>query len=115
MWSSLVELVRATIFTGSHLLGGSLGASILVVSTLVRLALLPLTLRSARYARAQQARLARLKPQLERLQKRYQSDPRRLWAETQALYRKHEVRPIDGTSLASFAIQLPLLGGLYSA
>jgi YidC/Oxa1 family membrane protein insertase len=115
VWTSLVDLVRATIFGGSHLLGGSLGASVIVVSTVVRLALLPLLLRSARHARAQQLKLAELKPQLERLRKRYQSDPRRLVAETQALYKQHGIRLMSGSSLASAAIQLPLLGALFSA
>lgn len=115
MWTSLVDLVRATIFGGSHLLGGSLGASVIVVSTVVRLALLPLLLRSARHARVQQLKLAELKPQLERLRKRYQSDPRRLVAETQALYRQYGIRLMSGSSLASAAIQLPLLGALFSA
>src|SRR5262245_42224886 len=89
MWASLVDLVRATIFAGSHLLGGSLGASIIVVSTVVRLAVLPLLLRSARHARIQQTKVAELQPQVERLRKRYQADPRRLFTETQALYRQH--------------------------
>jgi YidC/Oxa1 family membrane protein insertase len=115
VWTSLVDLVRATIFGGSHLLGGSLGASVIVVSTVVRLALLPILLRSARHARAQQLKLAELKPQLERLRKRYQSDPRRLVAETQALYKQHGIRLMSGSSLASAAIQLPLLGALFSA
>lgn len=115
MWASLVDLVRATIFAGAHLLGGSLGASVIVVSTLVRLALLPLLLRSARHARIQQAKLAELRPLLERLRRRYQSDPRRLAVETQALYREHGVRLMTGSSVASAAIQLPLLGALFSA
>jgi membrane protein insertase Oxa1/YidC/SpoIIIJ len=49
------------------------------------------------------------------LRKRYQSDPRRLVAETQALYKQHGIRLMSGSSLASAAIQLPLLGALFSA
>jgi YidC/Oxa1 family membrane protein insertase len=115
MWDAFVELVRETIFAGSHVLGGSLGASIIVISTLVRLALLPLALRAARHARAQQARLAALRPQLERLKRRYQANPQQLFAETQRLYRKHGIRLLSPGSLASAAIQIPLLGALFSA
>jgi YidC/Oxa1 family membrane protein insertase len=115
MWDTLVELVRATIFAGSQVLGGSLGTSIVVISTLVRLALLPLVLRAARHARLQQAKLAELRPQLERLKTRYKSDPRRMIAETQALYRKHDIRLMSASSLASAAIQIPLLGALFAA
>jgi YidC/Oxa1 family membrane protein insertase len=115
MWASLVELVRASIFTGAHLLGGSIGASVVLVSTLVRLALMPLVLRAARHARAQQAILAGLAPQLEAIKKKYRADPPRLFEETQALYRKHGVRLLTLESIASVAVQLPLLGALFSA
>jgi YidC/Oxa1 family membrane protein insertase len=115
VWSSLVELVRATIFAGSHALGGSLGASIVVVSALLRLALLPSMLRAARQARAQQMKLQELKPMLERLKRRYDSDPKRLFEETQQLYRKHGVQLLSGRGLLAAAIQLPLLGALFSA
>jgi YidC/Oxa1 family membrane protein insertase len=115
MWTGLVDLVRAAIFAGTHVVGGSLGASIMLVSAVVRLALLPLTLRSARYARAQQEKIARLQPELERLQRRFKSDSARLLAETRALHRRHDIAMANGATFASFAIQLPLLGALFSA
>ena len=115
MWEAFVDVVRATIFAGSHLLNGSLGASIVVVSTLARLALLPLAIRAARHARINQAKLLALKPQLDRIQRRYGQDPRRLIGETQALYRKHDVQLLGPSGFASFAVQMPLLGALFAA
>lgn len=115
MWTAFVDLIRATIFAGSHLLNGSLGASVILVTAMLRLALVPLTLRAARHARAQQARLAAIKPQLDRLQKRYADDPAQLMAKTSALYRKNDVEMLPATSMVSGAIQLPLLGGLFAA
>jgi YidC/Oxa1 family membrane protein insertase len=115
MWAGFVDLIRATIFAGSHLLNGSLGASIIVVSTIVRLALLPLMLRTARQAREQQRRLAEIKPQLERLKKRYESDPVQLMTRTKALYRENDIQLLPGSSMVSAAIQLPLFGGLFAA
>src|SRR3954468_5413222 len=115
MWTALVDLVRATIFAGTHLVGGSLGAAVILVSAAVRLALLPLVLRNARHARLQQAKLEELRPQLERLKVRFKSDPLRLLEETQALYRAHGVRTITSLTFASAAIQVPLLGALFSA
>src|SRR5215210_3452852 len=108
MWTQFVDLVRATIFSGTHLLGGSLGASIFVISALVRLAMLPLVLRNARLARQQQVKLAALQPQLDRLRERFKSDPKRLWAETRVLHRKHGIQLATPASVASLAIQLPL-------
>jgi YidC/Oxa1 family membrane protein insertase len=115
MWEGFVDLVRATIFAGTHLFNGSLGASIFGVSALVRLVILPLTLRAARLAQRQQAALARLKPQLDRLQSRYKSDPVRLMTETQALQRANGIRMMPRESVVSALIQLPLLGGLFAA
>jgi YidC/Oxa1 family membrane protein insertase len=115
MWEAVVDLIRATIFAGSHLLNGSLGASIFCVSVLVRLALLPLTIRSARLAQAQQAKLAQLKPQLDRLQARHKAEPARLWKETQELQRANGIEIMPRGSLVSSLIQWPLLGGLFAA
>jgi membrane protein insertase Oxa1/YidC/SpoIIIJ len=56
-WAVFVDLVRAAIFAGAHLLGGSVGAGIFAVSLAVRLALLPITLRAARQMRAERQRI----------------------------------------------------------
>ena len=115
MWDSFVELLRASIFSAAHLCGGSLGGGIFLVSAGVRLALLPLTLRLARNARTQQARIAALRPQLEALQRLHAGDPRRLATETHALYRQHDVRLVSPANLAGIAIQIPILSGLFAA
>ena len=44
-WLLVVDLFRAVLFSVAHVTGGSLGASILVVSTVLRIALLPITIR----------------------------------------------------------------------
>jgi YidC/Oxa1 family membrane protein insertase len=115
MWSAFVELIRMTIFGAAHVCGGSLGAGILAVSVVARLALLPLTLRIARQARAQQARLAALKPEIERLQRRYAKDPAGLMRETRALYEKNGIRLVSSAGLIGILVQLPLLSGLFAA
>lgn len=115
MWTDIVELVRASIFAGAHLVGGSLGASVLLVSTLVRLAMMPLVLKAARHARAQQKIIAGLAPQLEAIRKRHRADPARVMQETRALYGRSGVCLMSPASIASLAIQLPLLGALFEA
>ena len=115
MWSAFVELIRMTIFTAAHVCGGSLGAGILAVSVAMRLALLPVTLRIARQARAQQARLAALKPEIERLQQRHAKDPARLIRETQTLYAANGIRLLSPGGLIGLLVQLPLLSGLFAA
>src|SRR2546430_4564966 len=94
MHLGLADLFRAAIFAAAHVFAGSLGAGIVAVSLGVRLALLPLTIRLARRALAQQAILARLQPELQRLQARYGNDPAARWRRTQALYRRGGRRPV---------------------
>src|SRR5689334_22937741 len=46
-WSSFLDLIRVVLFSLGHVCGGSLGGGIIMLSLLVRLALLPLTFRLA--------------------------------------------------------------------
>jgi YidC/Oxa1 family membrane protein insertase len=115
MWESLVELVRIGIVSVAQVCGGSLGSAVILVSVGVRLALLPLTLRIARQARTQQERLAKLRPAVELLQKRYAKDPAKLWQETQVLYRTHDIRFFTPSGMVSLLVQMPLFGALFSA
>jgi YidC/Oxa1 family membrane protein insertase len=115
MWAAFVEVLRAAIFSAAHVCGGSLGGGILLVSAVVRIALLPLTLKLARSAREQQAKLAALKPELDALQRRYASDPRRVMREVRALQAQNGIKMFTPAMVLSFAIQSPLLGGLFAA
>lgn len=115
MWEATVELLRLLIVSVASICAGSLGAAILLVSFGMRLALLPLTLRLAREARARQQRMAALRPELERLRRRYANDPARLWRETQALHERHGIRLFTPTGMLGLAVQLPLFAALFAA
>jgi YidC/Oxa1 family membrane protein insertase len=115
MWDGFVELVRLTIFSAAHLCAGSLGGSVLLVAFALRLALLPLSLRLARQARANQARLSALRPALEALQRRHAAEPARLLSETRALYRRHGIRLVAPGNFLGLLVQLPVLGALFAA
>lgn len=62
-WTAVVDLVRAGIFAGAHLMGGSVGAGILALSFAIRVALVPITIRAARQLRDRPAELKKLKGQ----------------------------------------------------
>lgn len=115
MWDSLGEILRVLIFSVAHVCAGSLGSGVILVSTGIRLALLPLSLRAARHARAQQAKLLALKPRLDMLQRRHASDPARLFTETRKLQAEHGIRLMPGGGVLSLLIQLPVLGALFTA
>jgi YidC/Oxa1 family membrane protein insertase len=114
MWAGFVELIRVTIFAAAHLCAGSLGAGILGVSIVMRLAILPLTLRLARQARLQQARLAALQPEIEAIQRRCANDPARRMRQTQQLYAANGIRP-SPSGILGLLVQLPLVGGVFAA
>lgn len=111
----LVDLFRGLLFAVAHVTGGSLGASILVVSTVIRIALLPLTIRMARRARAHQEILQRLQPELERIRRRHASDQQRMIEETVALHRRHGVGLLPRGTLGAMLVQAPIYGALYRA
>ena len=114
-WSDLIDLLRAAILSVAQVCNGSIGVAVILVSFAIRLALLPLTLRLARRGREHQRRLLDLKPELERIQRRYANDPARLWRETAAVYRKHDVSPFDVRGMFGGLAQAPVFIALYSA
>ncbi|HEY6306191.1 MAG TPA: YidC/Oxa1 family membrane protein insertase [Candidatus Angelobacter sp.] len=114
-WDALVGLLAALLCTLAQMYGGNLGLAIITVSVITRLALLPLTLRMARHAQAQQKILHSLRDNIARLRKRYRADPKQLAEKLAELYRANGVKPVDGGSLAGGAVQALVGTGLYSA
>ena len=115
MWDAFIELIRALIFAVAHACGGSIGGSIALVSFAVRILLIPLSLRVMQRAREKQAVLERLKPQIARIERRYGKDSASVATETLALYRQNGIGMFDRLTLVSFAVQAPLLCGLFAA
>jgi YidC/Oxa1 family membrane protein insertase len=114
-WSFVVGAVRAAVFAAAHLCGNSIGSGILAVSAVVRLALLPMTLRAARHAMAHQARIAELKPALDRLRAVHGTDRAALAEATMELYRKHGIAAVPRGTVTATLIQLPIGAALYQA
>ena len=81
----------------SELFGSNYGLGIIVVTILIRLAILPLMIQQTRNSKAMQA----LQPELQKLR------------ETMLLFQKHGVNPLAGC-LPLF-IQMPILIGFYHA
>jgi YidC/Oxa1 family membrane protein insertase len=114
-WLSFIELLRVVLFALAHVCGGSLGGGILVLSLIVRLALLPLTLRIAIKAHAYQAIIRTIQPRLEALQKRHAKNPAKLAIETRELYAANGIGAAPKGTFAGTLIQLPLGVGVYQA
>src|ERR671928_1336646 len=80
--------------------GASWGLSIILLTIVVRAALLPLAVKQFRSMQA----LQRIAPQLKQLQEKYKDDKQRLQQETMKFYQENKVNP--------FASCLPLLAQL---
>jgi YidC/Oxa1 family membrane protein insertase len=113
LWSPFLDLLRAALFALAHVCGGSLGGGIVVLSLIVRLALLPLTYRLALRTREYHALLQRLAPQLTALRERHAANPLQLAQATRALYAANGIGAAPKGTLLSALVQMPIGAGLY--
>lgn len=93
--------------------GGSFGLSIILVTLIIRLAILPLMIKQTKSSKAMQA----LQPEMAALKEKYsskdQQTQQKLQQETMALFSKHGVNPLAGCF--PLLIQMPILIGFYHA
>lgn len=71
---------------------GSWGLAILAATILIRLVVLPLTLKQMKSSRAMQV----LQPEMKKLQEKYKNNQQKLQEETMKLFQKHNVNPWPG-------------------
>ncbi|NSL52356.1 YidC family membrane integrase SpoIIIJ [Calidifontibacillus erzurumensis] len=97
----------------ANMFGENYGLSIIIVTIIIRLAILPLMIKQTQNSKAMQA----IQPELKALQQKYASkDPKtqqKLQQETMALFQKHGVNPLAGC--LPLLIQMPILIGFYHA
>jgi YidC/Oxa1 family membrane protein insertase len=107
-WSQFVDLIAAGLsFIANYT--GSAGLAIIVFTILLRVVLLPLTVKSIRSASSMQI----LQPKIKELQKRYGDDKAKLQAEQMKLYQEHGINPLSGC--LPMLLQIPIFFGLYFA
>jgi YidC/Oxa1 family membrane protein insertase len=97
----------------THFLDGSLGWAIVSLSLVVRIALLPLAIRSARRSKRHQALLKVMQPHIDDLKQRHEKNPEKMMAELKKLYQKHEFTPFDAKTILPILVQLPVGMMLY--
>lgn len=84
------------------------GLSIIILTILLRAAIWPLYNRSNRTMK----RMAKLKPEMDKMKEKFSDDPQKMNQEMMKLYRTYGVNPLGGC-LPMFA-QLPIFFGFYS-
>ena len=115
LWDQAVDVLRESMMAYAFLFNGNLGAGILAVTLLARLALMPITIRFARLAAAHQAVMRRIQPELDALKKRHSNDPRRLNEEMQNVFAREGVSPVPLVGCLGALAPAPGLIALYSA
>ncbi len=109
----IVYPLSLLIVKAADLVGGSFGISIILVTIIIRLAILPLMIKQTRSSKAMQA----VQPEMAALKEKYkskdQATQQKLQQETMALFQKHGVNPLAGCF--PLIIQMPILIGFYHA
>jgi YidC/Oxa1 family membrane protein insertase len=103
----------------AELFNGNYGLSIILVTLIIRLALMPLMLRQYKNQMAMKEKMDVLKPEMDVIQAKMKTekDPKKkqeLQAEMMGLYKKHGVNPLNMGCLP-LLIQMPILTGFYYA
>lgn len=114
-WNGFVAVITQWLEALAHGLGGSYGLAIIVMALVVRLGLLPWTLRAAEQGWHQRQKMEALKPRLEQLAKRHADDPMAHAGAMRALYREHGIGANLGGGLLTALVQAPLGLGVYNA
>src|SRR5919198_5180810 len=104
----LIDAAEAVmVFIHEHVVGGSWGLSIIGLTVVVRVILLPLTLKQFKSMQA----LQRLQPEIKALQQKYKEDKQRLNQEMMKFYQENKVNPLG--SCLPLAAQMPIFLALF--
>lgn len=90
-----------------HNLTGNFGLAIIGVTILMKIILLPLTLKQDKSMKS----MKKLQPELDKLKEKYKGDPKMLNQKTMELYQQHKVNPAGGC--LPLLVQLPILWALF--
>ena len=114
-WDQAVEVLKQAILAYAYVFNGNLGAGILAVTFLARLALMPVTLRLARIAATHQKVMQKLQPELDGIKRRWANDAIRINEEIRKVFAREGISPVPVVGCVGMLAQAPVLLALYSA
>ena len=112
--TSYVAPVLLWIMNMFHSLVGNWGVAIILLTVVVKIAVFPIMRHSQVKMAAYQAKMAKVKPQLDAINKKFAKDPQKKNEETMKIYRQHKLSPPVGGCLPMF-LQMPIFVGLFQA
>jgi YidC/Oxa1 family membrane protein insertase len=107
IWSGIVAAMN-WLLQGTYHLTGNYGVAIILLTILVKLVLLPLTLKQTRSMVAMQ----KIQPEIRKLQEKYKDDKEKLSQEMMKFYKENKVNPFGGC--LPLILQMPMFIALYT-
>jgi YidC/Oxa1 family membrane protein insertase len=108
-WSLLVHALASLLIFSNDTIGGNPGLAIIIFTVLVKLATMPLTLKSLQSSRNMQA----IQPLIKAAQQKHKDDKAAQQQEIMKIYSAHGVNPMLGC--LPMLLQLPIFFALYQA
>ena len=108
-WARIIALPFLKLLEFFYRIAPNYGLDIILVTILVRLLILPISIRGQR----SMMKMQRLQPQVERIREKHKDDQERLNREMVDLYKRNHVNPLGGC--LPMALQMPVFIGLYEA
>jgi YidC/Oxa1 family membrane protein insertase len=100
-------IYNALVFLVGVVPGGDVGIAIIILTTLIKLVLLPLSIGAIR----SQVAMKEIDPELKRLRLEFKNNQEELGKRTMALFKEKKVNPV--ASILVLLIQIPIVIGLY--
>lgn len=101
------EFIHKFVSAGVHDVGLSYGLTIIAITILIKLILLPLNYKSTK----SMIKSSEIAPEMKKIQNKYKSNPQKANEEVMKLYKEKGVNPMSGC--LPLLIQLPILYALY--
>lgn len=100
------------------LFNGSYGLSLIMMTFLIRLALMPLMLKQYKTQLVMREKMAIIQPEMNELKEKYkdkkdQESQQKMQQEMMGLYKKHNFNPLTSAGCLPMLIQMPILIGFY--
>jgi YidC/Oxa1 family membrane protein insertase len=107
IWNAIVSFLNAILQGMFHFIG-SYGVAIILLTLIVKLILLPLTIKQTRSMIAMQ----KIQPEIRKLQEKYKDDKEKLSQEMMKFYKENKVNPFGGC--LPLVLQLPVFFALFT-
>ena len=108
-WAGILAIIFLRVLKLFHYIAPNYGVDIILLTVALRVALLPISIRSQR----SMMKMQRLQPQIQRLRDKLKDNNEQLQKEMVDLYKRNHVNPLGGC--APMALQLPIFIGMYEA